>query len=196
MPDFACRFSASFQPVFDASRLIGAPNRHVDHNFVFRSFVCCFRLLLLADQAQQIQHLASSSLADRRAPLTSDPGERQLRQQSARLIENLRTGTPSKRRTTVSAAILAGSSSDANVDSVDFLHSISTATSANRSAPIASATTPRSCASVSSANVACGFHAGDPAVMRAHRAAGARRRRCDRRPPWLSGPRRVRPPRA
>ena len=28
------------------------------------------------------------------------------------------------------------------------------------------ATTPRSCASITSANVACGFHAGDPGVMR------------------------------
>ena len=43
------------------------------------------------------------------------------------------------------------------------------------------------------ANVACGFHGGDPVVLQRDRAAGARARRARGRAPVLSGPRGLRP---
>ena len=46
---------------------------------------------------------------------------------------------------------------------------------------------------VTSANVACGFHAGDPTIMRAHVRGGGGQRRGHRRTGQLSGSRRVRP---
>ena len=47
---------------------------------------------------------------------------------------------------------------------------------------------------VTSANVACGFHAGDPSTLRAVCTAAVANGVVDRRPGRLSGPRRVRPP--
>ena len=49
--------------------------------------------------------------------------------------------------------------------------------------------------SISSANVACGFHAGDPGDDAGDHRAGARQGRGDRRAPRLSGPGRLRPAR-
>ena len=48
--------------------------------------------------------------------------------------------------------------------------------------------------SITSANIACGFHAGDPSVMRQTIAAGQTARRCGGRPPGVSRSRRIRPP--
>ena len=69
--------------------------------------------------------------------------------------------------------------------------SISTATSENRSAPGASATTSAMLPIVTSANVACGFHAGDPTVMRTVCTRGGVARRGDRCPGVVPGPRRA-----
>ena len=46
---------------------------------------------------------------------------------------------------------------------------------------------------ISSANVACGFHGGDPRVMERTVAAATARGVAVRRPSWIPGPGRVRP---
>ena len=70
----------------------------------------------------------------------------------------------------------------------------STPTSARASGCGASATTTALLDVVTSANVACGFHAGDPRTMRRVCAAAADARRGDRRAGRLPRPRRLRPP--
>ena len=51
-----------------------------------------------------------------------------------------------------------------------------------RPASTTPATTNVSCARITSGNIACGFHAGDPVVMRAHRPPGGASGRSDWRP--------------